>query len=208
MVTLFNRSKHWVWRLKPSVPLVTFWRTLEDKTVLSWLGTKTIHLYWPDTSVRGKTRFEPPFWLKPHGWVPDTIFSPMGVGGHLDHLCARRMAIETWLRLGKRPGLVFYEDLPYAGLVANAEEREQEMLGELAALCGKLTIKHVPLTRTQMLRKIFCCKLYVSQRPPLWVLVSRARQLGRLIDSEYAERIMTTQTAQKLGATPVYDTCG
>lgn len=193
VITVFNSSKHWVWRFKAPTQFVTFWRTLEDKITLYLLGAKTIHLYWPDTSVRGETLIERPIWVRSRGWLPETIFSPLGVGGHLDHLCTRRVAVETWLRLGRRPQLAFYEDLPYAGLVTNVEEEEREILGELAKMCGELTIKHTPLTRTQMLRKIFACNLYASQRPPRWVLVARARQLGKLAGYDYAERVIVAQ---------------
>lgn len=190
VVTLFNRSKRFGWGLKASVPLATFWRTLEDDVALTLLGARPVHLYLSDTSVRGRTRFELPFWVKPRGRPPETLFSPLGVGGHLDHLYTRRVALETWFRLRGATRLVFYEDLPYAGWMTTVEEREREILGELARVCGGLVVKHVPLTQTQMLRKILMCSLYVSQDPPIRVLLRRGRQLGRLIGYDYAERII------------------
>lgn len=100
------------------------------------------------------------------------IFSPMGIGRHVDHVLCAQVAMRL---LSPRVTLLFYEDLPYV-----AESRRAGVDGPLAALerHGLAPVERlwVPV---DVQAKVRACNCYTSQMP---VLFPNADQLESALE--------------------------
>jgi LmbE family N-acetylglucosaminyl deacetylase len=152
-------------------------RRAEDEAALSVLDAHGEHWGWPDCIYRrhpttgeflyhSETHLLGPVQLIERGFIIgiarrlDTlplapggrVYTPMAVGGHVDHRLVRQAA-EAW----RVPGgeLVYYEDYPYV-----------ERPGALAAILGNGSVwrdEIVPLTEAATAAKIAAVACYRSQ---------------------------------------------
>ncbi|MCL4198874.1 MAG: PIG-L family deacetylase [Phycisphaerales bacterium] len=84
---------------------------------------------------------------------PDAVFTPIGIGGHIEHRLTRAAAEAS---VGS-PHLVYYEDLPYAGAEENAEDMDR-LFARLPQACRGVL---VPIHSLQ--RKLELARTYASQ---------------------------------------------
>ncbi len=155
LVTLFSQSVH---TRQIPVPVdgreslrdvVTRLRRDEDESYASSQGFSRIDFGFPEPAVRGIRPFGPidrdmlddlrPQFLdrvvqlsKPAGNYhnPPVLFTPLGVGRHVDHLWVKECVATNIKLLSKYYRVAFYEELPYACVPdardrALAEAREQ-----------------------------------------------------------------------------------
>jgi LmbE family N-acetylglucosaminyl deacetylase len=180
----FNVSKFTRWNIKSKL-IVTTIRTLEDKIILSLLGTKTAYLFLPDDSIRNSSSEHLENgdinWLKE---TPSEIFCPLGVGGNPDHLKVRDRGIRLHRTFKKKPKLFFYEELPYAARHSDStESRLQELSPFFASLKPSVSV----LSSDEMKRKLIASRAYFSQNDHRVLLLKRAKEVGEESSGEYAE---------------------
>lgn len=88
-----------------------------------------------------------------------TLYCPMGIGGHLDHLVVRKTVLDNLIELRGLYDVVFYEDLHYA---SNAAKRRQGLLDFFARVAPKKPWrKALPVKDHQ--KKLELVGIYLSQ---------------------------------------------
>src|SRR5579872_2675702 len=83
-IVFFNVSTFSRWPIR-SRTLVTLLRTLEDKFILNFLGTKVKYLFKKDSSLLATDPTNNKAWAS---WIkppPSSIFCPLGIGEHPNH---------------------------------------------------------------------------------------------------------------------------
>lgn len=96
--------------------------------------------------------------------VNTTVYCPMGIGGHRDHLTTllamRMIKYTTW---GQKQQWLFYEDLPYASW----EWAREEGIRRFQAIMKGTSIQKycLPLEPEQLINKMQLVSLYASQHP-------------------------------------------
>jgi len=185
-LVFFNVSSFTRWPIR-SVKLISSYRTLEDRAILRSLKTKVRYLFSEDDSVkRSKGTDRLSSWdIKVD--LPRRIFSPLGVGGSPNHLQVRNWAIERWIAWDKKCELIFYEDLPYAAKIRNAEQIESQMISELRPSCGMIEKKLEPLSASQVARNMRLCKAYFSQTDYSEIIGDYAKIRGTSTSTGFAE---------------------
>jgi LmbE family N-acetylglucosaminyl deacetylase len=88
-----------------------------------------------------------------------TLYCPIGIGHHLDHLVVRGTVLANLAWLRQWYGVVFYEDLPYA---ANMAPR-REMLDAFTALVGPPAPRRRVLKVHDPAAKVELAVIYLSQ---------------------------------------------
>lgn len=181
----FNVSKFTRWKIKSKL-IVTTIRTLEDKIILSLLGTKTAYLFLPDDSIRKSSSEQ-----LENGDIsllkgmPSEIYCPLGVGGNPDHLKVRDKGIRLHRSFEKRPKLFFYEELPYAARHSDSiESRLQEISPFFSSIKPIVSV----LSNDNMKRKLIASRVFFSQNNHGALLLKRAREVGEESSGEYAEK--------------------
>jgi hypothetical protein len=97
-----------------------------------------------------------------------TLFCPMGIGGHRNHLAVLMAVLQSLSRLRPRFRILFYEDLHYA---SNRQTRT-DGIARFCRLANTSTPQHfiVPLAPGQFADKMKLVALYASQlerQPPV-----------------------------------------
>lgn len=183
----FNVSRFTRFGLR-SKPLVTFLRTLEDRLLLAALRCHAVYLFVPDSLAQkrvGSVQLSNFLREKTH---PVRIIAPMAIGGHVDHMIARRVALDL-KRAMPESELTLYEDMPYA---ASSDDLESEEDSIVASLSMGLMAKYQRMDDREMARKVFFSRLYLTQTDKTDVLVAHARSIGACCASKYAERFFQT----------------
>jgi LmbE family N-acetylglucosaminyl deacetylase len=73
-------------------------------------------MYGKDDEMELKKRIAGDFVLLNESYMPDEVFAPLGISGHIDHVAVRECAEKAF------PGKIkYYEDLPYAGEIQAVE---------------------------------------------------------------------------------------
>ncbi len=170
-------------------------RILEDKFALGNLGVKSVHFHNADS--KASKRYEMKMnavRIFPFPQLPARVYTPLGLGGHPDHISVRNVAVYLWRNFQKRPRLIFYEDLPYAFLLQNRGQEERKCFEELERELGKnLQTEYSPLAPKELARKLRYMRLYFSQMnsSSLSQFAQYARLVGRECGMEYAERFVS-----------------
>ncbi len=120
------------------------------------------------------------------------LYSPLGVGGHPDHLFVRDFALSIWKGMKGKTVMFFYEDLPYAARTKDLEATERELVIEVGEICGRLEAKCFPLTKNALRRKRLYSRLYLTQTDQSDLILSHAKKVGEECGLEYAERYFVT----------------
>ncbi len=81
------------------------------------------------------------------------LYSPLGVGGHPDHLFVRDFALSIWKGMKGKTVMFFYEDLPYAARMKDLGATEKELAIEVGEVCGRVEARCLPLTKNALWRK-------------------------------------------------------
>lgn len=191
-VIFFNVSRFTRWGIFPKY-FVTMMRTLEDKIILTRLRLRTSFLWLEDSSVRSNPISQQAIASRLSGFPEPlrSIFCPMGVGGHPDHLAVRDAAIHFWRRRRMKPQICFYEDLPYAARTKEIESEVEKCVRNMPQSCGRLSIFYSPLTKVQFRRKILFSRLYLTQNDHTTLLTRHAKELGKQCGRAYAERYVS-----------------
>ncbi len=152
------------------------------------MGVRVSYKNLPDSSITQKrTR---------HASAATPIFSelysPLGVGGHPDHLFVRDFALSVWKGMKEKTVMFFYEDLPYAARTKDLEAAERKLAVEVGEICGRLEAKCLPLTKNALRRKRLYSRLYLTQTDQSDLILSHARKVGEECGFEYAERFFVT----------------
>jgi LmbE family N-acetylglucosaminyl deacetylase len=172
VITCFSRS---CTRDRGDAPGTTRKRALEDDVYANRIGARLVRLGLPDSGFRTnigreelhgenemRLRSELVSLLQPavSGLTGVTIFVPLGIGGHPDHVHCREVALASF------PGqsLVFYEDLPYGQMVGGPASVRTMVRQQYPHLLEFL----VTLTPEQMERKMQGLDTYRSQLHPSW----------------------------------------
>jgi len=174
LVTIFGRSNY---RRDSSFQsdwkMVTETRRHEDLAFADSVKINLEYLEFPEASLR----FGPPFdeIFSPRidtkdnfptdllavikriidNTAPKSIFAPLGIGRHRDHLIVSRLSYEL-ATLGIPP-VVYYEDLPYAAYVS-----ENEILQHVSCVRSALTPVYVPINH-ELSSKLTNLRSYKSQ---------------------------------------------
>lgn len=97
---------------------------------------------------------------------PDTLYCPMGIGGHRDHVATAQAVLSRHGELRRHLRVLFYEELHYA----SDARRRAEGLARFRGLAGTPGLRRhvVALTPGQFADKLRLVALYASQhaRPP------------------------------------------
>jgi hypothetical protein len=120
------------------------------------------------------------------------LYSPLGVGGHPDHLFVRDLALSIWKGMKRKTAMLFYEDLPYAARTKDLEATEKELAIEVGGICGRLEARCLPLTKNALRRKRLYSRLYLTQTDQSDLILSHAKKVGEECGLEYAERVFVT----------------
>ncbi|HKW03770.1 MAG TPA: hypothetical protein VJN71_00600 [Nitrososphaerales archaeon] len=180
----FNVSKFTRWKIKSKLIITTI-RTLEDKVILSLLGTKSAYLFLPDDSIQKSTsqglEGRDISLLK---GTPSEIYCPLGVGGNPDHLIVRDRGIRLHRSFDKKPKLFFYEELPYA---ARHSDSTESRLQEISPFFTSLKPIASFLTSDEMKIKLIASRAYISQNDHRVLLLNRAKEVGEESSVRYAE---------------------
>lgn len=174
ILTLFGRSNYLrSTGFEKDWQLVTERRKREDVAFATRIGAKLSYLDFPEAALRLGSSFGRIFvdgsqaqmsiprelMAKVRQVVerakPQLLFSPLGLGGHRDHLITRNLA-QT---IGRRQNipLVYYEDLPYA-----TELSERKLLKHVRSLNSKLRPAYVSI-ESELESKLDNLTLYRSQ---------------------------------------------
>lgn len=174
ILTLFGRSNYLrSTGFENDWQLVTERRKREDAAFATRIGAKLTYLDFPEAALRLGSSFGRIFvdGAEAHMSIPrelmdkvrrvlerakpELLFSPLGLGGHRDHLITRNLA-QT---IGRRQNisLVYYEDLPYA-----AELPERELRKQARSLNSKLRPTLVSI-ESELESKLNNLTLYRSQ---------------------------------------------
>ena len=193
-VILFNVSRFTKWGLLPK-NLVTMMRTLEETMILSRLGLRPSFLWMDDYSIRTKPidRNELALKLAQLGNPTGTLYCPLGIGKHPDHLAARDAAIAYWLSCKCKPRICFYEDLPYAARIDRVDLEFERCVRSLPQSLPKLSVHYEPLSAELLRKKAFFSGLYLTQTDHRRLLERRGMELGRRCSSLCAERCVCSQ---------------
>lgn len=114
----------------------------------------------------------------------DLVFSPVGLGHHIEHLLCREAALQIWTS----ERLVFYEDLPYA-----AWWSEEAIRRELAR-CVEPSMELALIHNCCLARKKTLAAIYASQfRDEAWQPISNHAR--RFVAGQTAERLWGTKQA-------------
>ncbi|MEM0270998.1 MAG: PIG-L family deacetylase [Thermoprotei archaeon] len=183
VVTVFSVSRFTKWGLG-SPKLVSALRKLEDRLVFTLLGVRSYYLDEPDTSILESKLFR----VRPLVKIV-SIYSPLGVGLHPNHVATRKIAFHLWYSLGRRPKLVLYEDLPYAARVGSY----WELVERLAKEVGRLRMRYIPLRDDQLKLKLLFSRLYLTQTNVTDELRRRAAENGLCCGFRYAERFFDVE---------------
>ena len=187
VITPFNVSRFTRFGLR-SKPLVTFLRTLEDWLVLRALRCHAVYLFVPDSLSRKRIGSVQLTNFLREKTPPARIVAPMAIGGHVDHMIARGIALAL-KRVLPKSELTLYEDMPYA---ADSEDLESEEDSIVASLSMGLMATYQQMDDREMARKVFFSRLYLTQTDKTDVLVAHARSVGARCASKYAERFFRT----------------
>ena len=188
-VIFFNVSRFTKWGLLPKY-FVTPLRTLEERIILTRLRVRPSFLWLDDSSSRGYPingqkvaskldRFRGAFRY---------VFCPLGISEHPDHATVRSAAIDYWLKCGSKPRICFYEDLPYAAKMKEAEVEVERCVRKLSQFCDHLCICYHPMNIDQLKRKIVYSRLYLTQNDQSKLLKRHAQLIGKKCGRAYAER--------------------
>lgn len=106
--------------------------------------------------------------LNAHGnQSPTNLYTPIGIGGHRDHLSCLMAVLELPIRIKQRLNMVFYEDLHYA---SNPKFRS-EGLKRFSTLAADKNLAKLPLrlSPADLRKKMSLVELYKSQHdyPPM-----------------------------------------
>ncbi len=188
-IEYFNISKFSRWGPLPFF-LVTPWRTLEEKLIMSLYKVNVRFLFLRDMTTERETgKSQKSFKISSLVKViPGRIFCPLGVGGNGDHLLVRDSAIDFWRSCQKKPRLFFYEDLPYAAREVGEEFSITACSREVERAVSSLAIQCRPLSEEELGHKVQLCRTYVSQTNHGILLARHAKKMGRECSCEYAER--------------------
>jgi LmbE family N-acetylglucosaminyl deacetylase len=156
-------------------------RLAEDKAALSKLGARSLHLGLADAIYRCRTDGDFVYQagaaltggnvLDPESLVEHVqalfadalrafsgiVFCPLAIGGHVDHVLARR-CVERLYRAGCAWTLLYYEDLPYA--------RKRNAFRHIGLHAGRSIL--VPLEARHIAAKVAAGAEYTSQVRALW----------------------------------------
>jgi LmbE family N-acetylglucosaminyl deacetylase len=105
--------------------------------------------------------------------APDTVLTPLGAGGHVDHLAVADSILGLFADeavQGGAPRVLFFEDLPY---VAKEPAALEERLGSLRR-DGWTLHPHVVDVSKVFERKMEDIAIYRTQRPARWEEAIRA----------------------------------
>jgi len=93
------------------------------------------------------------------------LFSPSGIGGHVDHLAVRMVIVRHFERLSALYRVGFYEDLPYASepYAPGGRLRQLGLDRLVAGLPGRKLIRHVQPLGDAVETKLALIRLYASQ---------------------------------------------
>jgi len=172
-IVFFNVSSFTRWRFL-SRPAVTLLRKLEDRLLLNFMGVRVSYKNLPDSSITQKrtgyaSEGTPTF---------SELYSPLGVGGHPDHLFVRDFALSIWKGMKGKTVMFFYEDLPYAARMKDLGATEKELAVEVGEICGRLEARCLPLTKNALRRKRLYSRLYLTQTDQSGLILSHARKVG------------------------------
>ena len=112
---------------------VTALRLSEDRQFADAASLRLVSLGLLDAPLRGRAPFDDSYVAadsrlfeepilqaiehlavhRPAGLRP-WVFSPMGIGGHVDHFAVLTVVLSNLARIGAHHRIAFYEDLPYA----------------------------------------------------------------------------------------------
>jgi LmbE family N-acetylglucosaminyl deacetylase/glycosyltransferase involved in cell wall biosynthesis len=192
ILTLFGRSNYLrETGFQPDWLDVTEVRKSEEFAFASRVGVQLSYLEFPEASLRLGPSFERifnddndadlPLLIETESVVqrrldelnPVLLFSPLGLGGHKDHLLTRKLA-QNLARKQNVP-LVYYEDLPYA-----AELAEEKLFEYVSSVDPMLQPSYVPI-EFELESKLNNLRSYQSQVGPEEIsLVERyARLVGK-----------------------------
>ena len=191
-IVFFNVSRFTKRGLLPKF-LVTPMRTLEDALILARLRIETTFLWMEDSSCR------PDFIdqelvnskLDSFRGTYVSIYCPLGVSGHIDHLAVRSAGVNLWLKSGKRSRICFYEDLPYAARMKDVDVEVETRVRELTGTCGRLVVLYRPMNSDGVRRKLFFGSRYLTQNNHSNLLEMHAKQMGQRCGEDYAERYVS-----------------
>ncbi len=136
MVTVFTRSNFTLCVKLSNSELISKMRHLEDVQFTNKNEIRFLGFPFPEAPLRGMSRREIFSNIKPESFTIfsdvyralseliksypcDLIVSPMGLGNHIDHVMVSNICNKIAQENNKR--IVFYEDLPYASLLASKQ---------------------------------------------------------------------------------------
>jgi hypothetical protein len=126
--------------------------------------------------------------------MPGRIYSPLGLGEHPDHLLVRDFAITLWRHFNHRPKVIFYEDLPYAYLLSNADQSRAACVDKISQEMDRDLLPVYGILDSEMKSKLRFSRLYFTQmdKSSLSNLALYARRIGKECQKEFAERYFET----------------
>jgi len=192
-VVFFNASRFTRWGILPK-NLVTIMRTIEEVLILSSLGLRTSFLWLEDSSTRSAEvdKDEVAFSLDKFRGRVRSLFCPLALTGHPDHVMVRNVAVDYWLRCRNRPRISFYEDLPYAARIDGVDNQVEGCVKRLSKVCADLSVRYKPLSVDLFRRKLFFSRLYLTQNDQTRLLEKHGKELGQRCGSSYAEKYVCT----------------
>jgi LmbE family N-acetylglucosaminyl deacetylase len=163
-------------------------RIHEDVRVCNGLGIVPIHLDeldYPYSGDKDKTKLGKK--LSPHIYPDNTIFVPLGIGRHPDHVATRDSVIQMY-KNNNSFQLFFYADFPYASMPRYKRDKynwlaiEKEIRSQGIQLCK---FQKVSLEQEWIEKKIEYLKKYKSQIRMLQVNYPDLLNVPGILKNEY-----------------------